>query len=33
MNDYLIKAIDASKNLRLLVINGKDLVAEAQQRQ
>lgn len=32
MNDYLIKAIDASKNLRLLVINGKDLVAEAQQR-
>ena len=32
MNDYLIKAIDASKNLRLLVINGQDLVAEAQQR-
>ncbi|MST86147.1 Hsp33 family molecular chaperone HslO [Lactobacillus porci] len=32
MNDYLIKAIDASKNLRLLVINGKNLVAEAQQR-
>ena len=32
MNDYLIKAIDASKNLRLLVIHGKDLVAEAQQR-
>lgn len=32
MNDYLIKAIDANKNLRLLVINGKDLVAEAQQR-
>ena len=32
MNDYLIKAIDASKNLRLLVINGTNLVAEAQQR-
>ena len=32
MNDYLIKAIDASTNLRLLVINGKNLVAEAQQR-
>lgn len=32
MNDYLIKAIDASKNLRLLVINGKNLIAEAQQR-
>ena len=32
MNDYLIKAIDASKNLRLQVINGKTLVAEAQQR-
>lgn len=32
MNDYLIKAINASKDLRLLTINGKDLVAEAQKR-
>lgn len=32
MNDYLIKAINSSKDLRLLTINGKDLVAEAQKR-
>ena len=32
MNDYLIKAIDKSKNLRLLTITAKDLVQEAQTR-
>lgn len=32
MNDYLIKAIDKSKNLRLLTITAKDLVSEAQKR-
>lgn len=32
MNDYLIKAIDATKNLRLLTITAKDLVSEAQKR-
>ncbi len=32
MNDYLIKAIDKSKNLRLLTITAKDLVNEAQKR-
>ncbi|MFR4967859.1 MAG: Hsp33 family molecular chaperone HslO [Lactobacillus kalixensis] len=30
MSDYLIKAIDKTKNLRLLTITAKDLVAEAQ---
>ena len=32
MNDYLIKAIDKTKNLRLLTINAHDLVKEAQTR-
>ena len=32
MNDYLIKAIDKTKNLRLLTIAAKDLVQEAQTR-
>jgi molecular chaperone Hsp33 len=32
MNDYLVKAIDQSKKLRLLTVTAKDLVAEAQQR-
>lgn len=32
MNDYLIKAIDKTKNLRLLTITAKDLVSEAQKR-
>lgn len=32
MNDYLIKAIDKTKNLRLLTINARDLVQEAQTR-
>lgn len=32
MNDYLIKAIDKTKNLRLLTIRAKDLVQEAQTR-
>lgn len=32
MNDYLIKAIDKTKNLRLLTINAHDLVQEAQTR-
>ena len=32
MNDYLIKAIDKTKNLRLLTITAKDLVQEAQTR-
>lgn len=32
MNDYLIKAIDKTKNLRLLTINAKNLVQEAQTR-
>ena len=32
MNDYLIKAIDKSKNLRLLTITAKSLVQEAQTR-
>lgn len=32
MNDYLIKAIDVTKNLRLLTITAKDLVQEAQTR-
>ncbi len=32
MSDYLIKAIDKTKNLRLLTITAKDLVQEAQTR-
>lgn len=32
MNDYLIKAIDKTKNLRLLAVTSKDLVSEAQKR-
>lgn len=32
MNDYLVKAIDKSKQLRLLTITAKDLVQEAHQR-
>ena len=32
MNDYLVKAIDKSKNLRLLTITAKGLVQEAQTR-
>lgn len=32
MSDYLIKAIDKTKNLRLLTINAKNLVQEAQTR-
>lgn len=32
MNDYLVKAIDKSKNLRLLTIAAKGVVAEAQKR-
>lgn len=32
MNDYLVKAIDKTKNLRLLTVTAKDLVSEAQQR-
>ncbi|WP_276804437.1 Hsp33 family molecular chaperone HslO [Lactobacillus hominis] len=32
MNDYLIKAIDKTKNLRFLAITAKDLVNEAQKR-
>lgn len=32
MSDYLIKAIDKTKNLRLLTITAKDVVAEAQKR-
>lgn len=32
MNDYLVRALSASKNLRLLAVTGKDLVAEAQER-
>ena len=32
MNDYLVKAIDKSKNLRLLTVTAKDLVGEAQKR-
>lgn len=32
MSDYLIKAIDKTKTLRLLAINAKDLVSEAQKR-
>ncbi|MBP2057277.1 molecular chaperone Hsp33 [Lactobacillus colini] len=32
MSDYLIKAIDKTKNLRLLAISAKDLVGEAQKR-
>ncbi|WEV41127.1 Hsp33 family molecular chaperone HslO [Lactobacillus sp. ESL0681] len=33
MSDYLIKALDKTKNLRLLTITAKDLVQEAQTRQ
>lgn len=32
MNDYLIKAIDKSKNLRLLTITAKGVISEAQKR-
>ncbi|CCI85144.1 Hsp33-like chaperonin [Lactobacillus pasteurii DSM 23907 = CRBIP 24.76] len=32
MTDYLIKAIDKTKNLRLLTVYAKDMVAEAQRR-
>lgn len=32
MNDYLVKAIDKTKNLRLLTVTAKDLVSEAQER-
>ena len=32
MNDYLVKAIDKTKNLRLLTVNAKEMIAEAQQR-
>ncbi|MBA1394293.1 redox-regulated molecular chaperone Hsp33, partial [Lactobacillus sp. XV13L] len=32
MDDYLIRAIDKTKNLRLLTITAKDLVQEAQTR-
>lgn len=32
MSDYLIKAIDKSKNLRLLTITAKGVISEAQQR-
>lgn len=32
MSDYLIKAIDKTKNLRLLTITAKDVVSEAQKR-
>ena len=32
MDDYLVKAIDKTKNLRLLTITAKDTVAEAQKR-
>lgn len=30
MSDYLIKAIDKTKNLRLLTITAKDVISEAQ---
>lgn len=30
MSDYLVKAIDKTKNLRLITVNAKDLVSEAQ---
>ena len=32
MSDYLVKAIDKTKNLRLITVNAKDLVSEAQKR-
>ena len=32
MKDYLVKAIDKTKNLRLITVNAKDLVGEAQRR-
>ncbi len=32
MNDYLVKAIDKTKNLRLITVNAKELVSEAQKR-
>ncbi|TSO25809.1 Hsp33 family molecular chaperone HslO [Lactobacillus sp. LL6] len=32
MNDYLVKAIDKTKNLRLLTVNAKEMIAEAQKR-
>lgn len=32
MNDYLVKAIDKTKNLRLLTVTAKNLVSEAQKR-
>ena len=32
MNDYLVKSIDKTKNLRLLTITAKGVVGEAQQR-
>lgn len=30
MKDYLVKAIDKTKNLRLITVDAKDLVSEAQ---
>ena len=32
MKDYLVKAIDKTKNLRLITVDAKDLVSEAQKR-
>ena len=32
MNDYLVKAIDKTKNLRLITVNAKELVSEAQKK-
>ena len=32
MNDYLVKSIDKTKNLRLLTITAKGVVSEAQKR-
>ena len=29
MKDYLVKAIDKTKNLRLITVDAKDLVSEA----
>lgn len=32
MKDYLVKAIDKTKNLRLITVNAKGLVGEAQKK-